>query len=214
MAKQATNDGGIIIARRTSASSATLSCFSTRQAFRTKLPSRGTMAFRSDEHFVATKTNVYRTMSVRRLPPLDKHNLALLESVESTPWATRGVGEAATDEFVLPLLVPSLSTTTSEDESGPNKQSDTAKTTVGTFQAARAPILSFTGFVISSLTFVFSFSFRVFDLSFSFSFRTTFSVLSFLSTFASFRLSLICPSCSRRLLQKCPWHSDHATTSS
>ena len=57
---------------------------------------------RSDEHFVATATRVYRTRTVRRLPPTDRYNRDLLESITSIPWETNGVGKTPTPSFVLP----------------------------------------------------------------------------------------------------------------
>ena len=60
----------------------------------------------SDEHFVATDTNVYRTRSIRRQPLADKYKKELLATIDSTPWATRGVGKAATDDFVIAYPLP------------------------------------------------------------------------------------------------------------
>ena len=57
----------------------------------------------SDEHFVGTSLQVYRTTSIRRLPKADRYNKELLESITSTPWSTRGIGKGPTTDFVLPL---------------------------------------------------------------------------------------------------------------
>ena len=56
----------------------------------------------SDEHFVGTAEEVYRTTSIRRLPKSDRYNRTLLESMVCTPWSTRGVGRFPTNDFVLP----------------------------------------------------------------------------------------------------------------
>lgn len=82
-------------------------------------------AFRGDY-----ENNVYRTRSVRRLTPADNYDLALLESIESSPWAARGIGEAPTDDFTLPFPMPTLTTTPTttrvkEEESDPTRQSNT-----------------------------------------------------------------------------------------
>ena len=57
----------------------------------------------SDEHFVGTKDNVFRTRTIRRLPKSDRYKKELLEGLQATPWSTRGVGRAPTDDFVLNL---------------------------------------------------------------------------------------------------------------
>ena len=48
----------------------------------------------SDEHCVATSEDVFRTRTIRRLNKSDRYNKELLESMVSTPWATKGSGKA------------------------------------------------------------------------------------------------------------------------
>ena len=55
----------------------------------------------SDEHYVATKDNVYRTRAIQRIPRPERYNTELLKTMEATPWATRGVGKQPTTDFVL-----------------------------------------------------------------------------------------------------------------
>ena len=87
----------------------------------------------SDEHFVGTKDNIYRTRTVRRLPEKDKYDVKLLEAIVSTPWATRGVGEAPTVEFVLPLPVPPpFDYKTKSQENIETKEEATAETNTTT----------------------------------------------------------------------------------
>jgi len=76
----------------------------------------------SDEHYVANQTNVYRTRSIRRLPKSDRCNKELLTTIVATPWATEGVGNAPTNNFVLnydpftnkPSTTPTEKDTTTE----------------------------------------------------------------------------------------------------
>ena len=55
----------------------------------------------SDEHYVATSEDVYRTRTIRRLNKSDRYKKELLDAMVSTPWATKGVGKQPTDDFVL-----------------------------------------------------------------------------------------------------------------
>ena len=45
---------------------------------------------------------------MRRLPERETYDLELLETMGSTPWATRGIGNAPTSDFVLPFPTPPL----------------------------------------------------------------------------------------------------------
>jgi len=65
----------------------------------------------SDEHFVGTAINIYRTRSIRRLPRPERYNAELLQSMSGTPSATRGIGKAPTIDFVLP---PTTTTATAD----------------------------------------------------------------------------------------------------
>ena len=55
----------------------------------------------SDEHYVATKDDVFRTRTIRRLNKSDRYNKELLDVITCTPWATKGVGKQPTDDFIL-----------------------------------------------------------------------------------------------------------------
>ena len=55
----------------------------------------------SDEHYVATGKDVYRTRTIRRLPKTERYHKELINKVLSTPWATKGIGKQPTDNFVL-----------------------------------------------------------------------------------------------------------------
>ena len=50
---------------------------------------------------MATSEDVYRTRTIRRLDRSDRYNKELLNTIVSTPWATKGVGKQPTDDFVL-----------------------------------------------------------------------------------------------------------------
>ena len=50
---------------------------------------------------MATAEDVFRTRTIRRLNKSDRYNKELLESIVSTPWATKGVGKQPTDDFIL-----------------------------------------------------------------------------------------------------------------
>ena len=56
----------------------------------------------SDEHFVATSKTIFRTTTIRRLPPSERYNLDLFKSIVTTPWMTRGQGKYYEDPFILP----------------------------------------------------------------------------------------------------------------
>ena len=55
----------------------------------------------SDEHYVATSEDVFRTRTIRRLNKSDRYNKVLLEGVMRALWATEGVWKQPTDDFIL-----------------------------------------------------------------------------------------------------------------
>ena len=59
----------------------------------------------SDQHFVADATGVFKTRSVKRLPPSRQSDLTLLQSVKARPWDPTGT-KAETDAFILPANAP------------------------------------------------------------------------------------------------------------
>ena len=59
----------------------------------------------SDQHFVADATGVFKTRSVKRLPPSKQSDLSLLQSVKVRPWDPPGT-KAETDAFILPANGP------------------------------------------------------------------------------------------------------------
>ena len=59
----------------------------------------------SDQHFVADATKVFKTRSVKRLPPSRQSDLSLVQSVKARPWDPTGT-KAETDAFILPANAP------------------------------------------------------------------------------------------------------------
>ena len=59
----------------------------------------------SDQHFVADAAGVFKTRSVKRLPPSRQSDLSLLQSVKARPWDPTGT-KAETDAFILPANAP------------------------------------------------------------------------------------------------------------
>ena len=59
----------------------------------------------SDQHFVADATGVFKTRSVKRLPPSRQSDLSLVQSVKARPWDPTGT-KAETDAFILPANAP------------------------------------------------------------------------------------------------------------
>ena len=92
-----------------------------------------------DEHFVGTEDNVCRTRSVRRPPEESEHDLKLLETVGSTPWATRRIGEPPTSDIVLPFPMPPL------PSGGPTQKEQTTKEQTGDSKTATTTVNVETG---------------------------------------------------------------------
>ena len=55
----------------------------------------------SDQQFVADDTGVFKTCSVKRLPPCKQSDLSLLQLLKARPWDPTGT-KAETDAFILP----------------------------------------------------------------------------------------------------------------
>ena len=55
----------------------------------------------SDQHFVADSSGVFKTRSVKRLPPSKQADMALLQSIKARPWDPQG-SKVETDAFIFP----------------------------------------------------------------------------------------------------------------
>ena len=55
----------------------------------------------SDQHFVADASGVFKTRSVKRLPPSKQADLALLQAIKARPWDPQG-SKVETDAFIFP----------------------------------------------------------------------------------------------------------------
>ena len=55
----------------------------------------------SDEHYVSTAQAVYRSRSIRRLPPSNRYDRELFITIETTPWRPRGLRKEPNPRFVL-----------------------------------------------------------------------------------------------------------------
>ncbi|CAE7376815.1 unnamed protein product [Symbiodinium natans] len=56
----------------------------------------------SEQHFVADSRGVYKTRSLKRLPPTQQSDVALLQSVTARPWDPTGA-KVETDSFIFPM---------------------------------------------------------------------------------------------------------------
>ncbi|CAE7220981.1 RE1 [Symbiodinium natans] len=56
----------------------------------------------SEQHFVADSRGVYKTRSLKRLPPTQQSDAALLQSVTARPWDPTGA-KVETDSFIFPM---------------------------------------------------------------------------------------------------------------
>ena len=56
----------------------------------------------SDQHFVADSSGVFKTRSVKRLPPAQQADFQLLQSVVARPWDPTGA-KVETDSFIFPM---------------------------------------------------------------------------------------------------------------
>ena len=92
----------------------------------------------SDEHLIVTKQKVYRTTTARILPLQNKYDLKLLESIEGTPWATRGIGKAPTTYFVI--LTPLGRPSTNKAQQTTTKTQTTSTTEVDTYSPVMATV--------------------------------------------------------------------------
>ena len=82
---------------------------------------------KSDEHYVATKDDVFRTRTIRRLNRSDRYNKELLDAVVSTPWATKGVGRQPTEDFVLQGTTSKSDTDTKDSDQPEGSTKDTGQ---------------------------------------------------------------------------------------
>ena len=55
----------------------------------------------SDQHFVADASGVFKTRSVKRLPPSKQADLALLQAIKARPWDPQG-SKVETNAFIFP----------------------------------------------------------------------------------------------------------------
>ncbi|CAE7281934.1 unnamed protein product [Symbiodinium natans] len=72
----------------------------------------------SEQHFVADSRGVYKTRSLKRLPPTQQSDAALLQSVTARPWDPTGA-KVETDSFIFPMQQSEEATNPALPPSGP-----------------------------------------------------------------------------------------------
>ena len=56
----------------------------------------------SDENFVAKKSRIHMTRTVRRLPRDEQHSKTLLDDIDDNTWSKKAIGKALEERTILP----------------------------------------------------------------------------------------------------------------